>query len=508
MTIHAIYNLKGGVGKTTAAVNLASLAAGEARTLLWDLDPQGAASLIFRVQPQVAGFGRSVVADGAKWREAIRGTDHDGLDLLPADFAYRKLDRFLDRFDSPGRTFEEALQAIAGDYEHVFLDCAPGFSGVTEAILAAVDVVVAPVIPTVLSLHTLARVARQIPDGVRLSAFLSMVDERNALHCRVRSWARQRLEVFLQAEIPLSTVVEEVSVRRMPLVGFAAGDPSTLAFAALWRELGVRCGDAAPGDTIGPLRRSLDKLLLDLAVDPSIDVPLPLALNSERMSAGYDAGSRGREIRLRVDSARDFEALALASRSELAPTSTLQLEHFFDTTAGQLRRNGYLLRLKEEKGRFHVIADAPCPEAVSATAAEVRVDASWAARMLAGDLSPLTVLERRLAEPDRGLLPELQALIGGQTLRRVGSYQNVRQRWGPVRLTVDDCQVEVFFEFDRTESPDGRVDYEVEVGIDGISPEGCARALRELFGRAQVRWQPGTSKAERLLERLADDKRA
>src|SRR5215471_9286515 len=86
----AVYNMKGGVGKTTAAVNLSYLAAASGqRALLWDLDPQAASSFAFRVRSRVAGFGRKSLERGRAFPEAVRETDYSNLDLLPADFAYR-----------------------------------------------------------------------------------------------------------------------------------------------------------------------------------------------------------------------------------------------------------------------------------------------------------------------------------------------------------------------------------------------------------------------------------
>jgi chromosome partitioning protein len=84
--ILATYNIKGGVGKTATAVNLGFLAARDGyRVLLWDLDPQGAASFLFRIKPRVKGGGQALIHGKRPVDGAIKGTDFDNLDLLPAD---------------------------------------------------------------------------------------------------------------------------------------------------------------------------------------------------------------------------------------------------------------------------------------------------------------------------------------------------------------------------------------------------------------------------------------
>jgi cellulose biosynthesis protein BcsQ len=90
MKIFATYNIKGGVGKTSTAVNLSHLAARDGlRVLLWDLDPQAAASYVFRVRPRVKGGGKALIKGSREIDDAVKGTDFEGLDLLPADFTYR-----------------------------------------------------------------------------------------------------------------------------------------------------------------------------------------------------------------------------------------------------------------------------------------------------------------------------------------------------------------------------------------------------------------------------------
>jgi len=111
----ATYSIKGGVGKTSAAVNLGALAAADGlRTVLWDLDPQGAASFLFRIKPKVKGGGRRLIRDRDPL-DVMKGTDVEGLDLLPADFSYRNLDLELDRRKKPLAGVGRVLAQLEGD---------------------------------------------------------------------------------------------------------------------------------------------------------------------------------------------------------------------------------------------------------------------------------------------------------------------------------------------------------------------------------------------------------
>jgi cellulose biosynthesis protein BcsQ len=133
MKILATYNIKGGVGKTATAVNLSYLAAQDGlRVLLWDLDPQAAASFLFRIRPRVKGGGKALIQGSREIDDSIKGTDFADLDLLPADFTYRNLDLVLGATKKPTRRIARLLAPLADQYDVIFLDCPPGISLLSE----------------------------------------------------------------------------------------------------------------------------------------------------------------------------------------------------------------------------------------------------------------------------------------------------------------------------------------------------------------------------------------
>jgi chromosome partitioning protein len=245
--IFATYNIKGGVGKTAAAVNLGYLAARDGyRVLLWDLDPQGAASYLFRIKPRVKGGGKALISGRRSVEAAIKGTDFDNLDLLPADFTYRNLDLVLDSAKRPERRLASLLAPLRGEYDAIFLDCPPSISLLSESVLHAADLLLVPLIPTTLSVRTLDQLTEFLAgfNGHRpdVLAFFSMIDRRKRLHTQIATDLPAGRSDVAAAVIPALSMVEQMSVRRAPLPAFAPRSAAARQYAELWREARSRAG--------------------------------------------------------------------------------------------------------------------------------------------------------------------------------------------------------------------------------------------------------------------------
>jgi chromosome partitioning protein len=251
MKIFATYNIKGGVGKTSTAVNLSYLAARDGyRVLLWDLDPQGAASFLFRIRPRVKGGGKALIRGTRPVVDAIKGTDFDGLDLLPADFTYRNLDLMLDGAKKPARRLASLLAPLKADYDVVILDCPPSISLLSESVLHAADVLLVPLIPTTLSVRTLDQLTEFIGGFAgqrpRILAFFSMIDRRKRLHQEItRELPKERPE-FATAVIPALSIIERMSVERAPVTAFAPRSQAARQYSELWCEAREISGLAPP----------------------------------------------------------------------------------------------------------------------------------------------------------------------------------------------------------------------------------------------------------------------
>ncbi|WP_354569417.1 ParA family protein [Glaciihabitans sp. UYNi722] len=240
MKVVAVYSIKGGVGKTTTAVNLAWEASQNLRVLLWDLDPQGAATYLLEVKPKLKGGVDSLVSGKTTATSVVRSTTYPQLDVLPADDSYRELDLVFDAAKKSTQRIEKVLDTIADDYDLVILDCPPGASLVAENAMRAADLVVVPLVPSPLSLRSLDQVTGIVAESARpapILGFLSMVDRRKTVHRdAVERLHTDRREV-IDIVIPSTVIIERMGTERAPVATYAPSAEVSLAYGQLWKQI-------------------------------------------------------------------------------------------------------------------------------------------------------------------------------------------------------------------------------------------------------------------------------
>ncbi|PKP92830.1 MAG: chromosome partitioning protein ParA [Alphaproteobacteria bacterium HGW-Alphaproteobacteria-16] len=233
MATIAIYSLKGGVGKTTLAVNLAWCAAtlSARRTLLWDLDPQAASTFLLG-----GGKGKAqaqaVFTKDVEPSRLANPTSIDRLDLIAADTSLRSLDLLFHELDKKKR-LAKLLGQLDKAYDRMILDCPPGLTETSEQVMRAADLIVVPVVPSALSERALAEVEAHLGGRGRatLMPVHSMVDRRRKLHgealARNPDWP----------VIPMASIIESMGNHRAPVGTFSPRSAGGKAFADLWQAV-------------------------------------------------------------------------------------------------------------------------------------------------------------------------------------------------------------------------------------------------------------------------------
>lgn len=242
MTILAFYSNKGGVGKTATAVNIAHIAAKAGiKTLIWDLDPQSAATYYFRIKPKLKIGTKSFLQGKKMLNKNIKGTDYENLDLLPADFSNRDLDISFNEVKGSRHRIGRILKPLKKEFDLFILDCPCTINILAENIFNATDYIFVPSIPTSLS----ARAYKQLVsffrknnyDVNKLFAFFSMVDSRKKMHKDFMIVMQKEFQQVLYTYIPYFAIIEKMGIIRKPVSSFAPNSLGAKAYINLWDEV-------------------------------------------------------------------------------------------------------------------------------------------------------------------------------------------------------------------------------------------------------------------------------
>jgi len=245
----AVYNIKGGVGKTTTSVNLACLLARQGLSvLLWDLDAQGGSSYFFQLQHKNAGQLQRLFDKRSNIYDLIQSTGSYQIDVIANDSEFSDLNmQQVSRMTALSYTNFEiidlALHELKDDFDVCIVDCPPGKSLLHENVFRAMDLMVVPNIPAPLSIYCnemLLELLSKI-SNLRMSvlSFYNMVQVNKKMHHQYVFGSKESSEGIRQLNnyIPFYSEIEQITATRQSIFHQLKAAKSNAYYQFLWQEI-------------------------------------------------------------------------------------------------------------------------------------------------------------------------------------------------------------------------------------------------------------------------------